>query len=390
LKLLVPKRINPGNKIETASEPDVGEVDFNVFKFGNRVKPVNKEDIIVVGCFSEFGCEIVGAMYCIPRLIKKYVGKYFIVVGWYGREYLYRHLVDEFWEIKEEHMWLREYARAFHNESKNLKTLEKSLISKCNFIPSEYLGKMAVSATCNDCKALWGDISYVKNCKYCKSENVNRSMFGDVNKTKKDVVKIPTPSIDKLKAVSKYLGKNPVGIFARARQCYGRNLQPEFYVKLIELLESKGYSPIWLGEKQSTLPCPVSHIVDFSRLEESRDLELTFAIVKQLEFTIQFWTASSRLSAIMETPYILFESPDQIWGNGQEGFRLNLTAFGPRKLVISHYLNVYEDNISALNLVDRSVNEIRDGNFEVLFGLLENESVAKDMMKKNNSRIGGE
>jgi hypothetical protein len=38
-----------------------------------------------------------------------------------------------------------------------------------------------------------------------------------------------------------------------------------------------------------------------------------------LQFTIQFWTASTRLASMMGVPWILFESPDQIAGNGQEG-----------------------------------------------------------------------
>ena len=36
-------------------------------------------------------------------------------------------LVDEFWELKEEFQWLRDYAKAFHNESKNIDRLEKTL-----------------------------------------------------------------------------------------------------------------------------------------------------------------------------------------------------------------------------------------------------------------------
>jgi alkanesulfonate monooxygenase SsuD/methylene tetrahydromethanopterin reductase-like flavin-dependent oxidoreductase (luciferase family) len=47
-----------------------------------------------------------------------------------------------------------------------------------------------------------------------------------------------------------YLKPNSVGIFARGRAMYGRNLSPEFYVNLIKMLEDLGYNPIWLGEKQ--------------------------------------------------------------------------------------------------------------------------------------------
>jgi hypothetical protein len=43
--------------------------------------------------------------------------------------------------------------------------------------------------------------------------------------------------------------------------------------------------------------------MDFSRLPEARDLELTLAIISQLQFTVQFWTASTRLAAMVGTPF---------------------------------------------------------------------------------------
>jgi len=390
MKLLSVKSFNPGDKKEIAVERTIKNLDFNIVKFNNRPKPTNIDQILIICCFSEFGCETVGMMYCIPQIIRENPGKYIIVAGWYGREYLYRHLVDEFWEIKEEHMWLREYARAFHNESKNIKLVEKRMSNFAgHVINSNDLGKVAVGVKCNNCGAFWGSIVKVAECVKCKSTNVNQSLFGDVQHHKANVTKIPNPSAEKMALAKTYLGVKPVGVFARGRTCYGRNLQPEFYVKLIELLESKGYTPIWLGEKQSTLACPLDHIVDFSRLPESKDLELTLAIVKQLEFTVQFWTASTRLAAMMGTPYIIFETPDQIWGNGQEGYRLNLCDFSPKKLVISHFLNVYNDNLAGLNLLDKCVVEVEAGNFEVVFGLLESQIAAQDMQRDNSARIGG-
>lgn len=179
-----------------------------------------------------------------------------------------------------------------------------------------------------------------------------------------------------------------MGIFARSRKCYGRNLTPDFYVKLINTLKSMNYTPIWLGEKQSVLECPVDDIVDFSRMKEARDLELTLSIVKQLRFTIQFWTASSRLSAIMGTPYILFESPDQIWGSGQEGYRLNLTTFGPKKLVIAHYLNALDNPDLTIDFVKKSIKELNDGNYNEMFALLDNEQAVVNLKKANDKRIG--
>jgi hypothetical protein len=98
--IVKPKKFNPVDKILADEEPMVSDVSFNIFKFNNRPKPIDPKDILIICCFSEFGCETVGVMYCIPRLLQKYSGKYVICVGWYGRDYLYRHLADEFWELK--------------------------------------------------------------------------------------------------------------------------------------------------------------------------------------------------------------------------------------------------------------------------------------------------
>ena len=149
-----------------------------------------------------------------------------------------------------------------------------------------------------------------------------------------------------------------------------------------------GYNPIWLGEKSSVQPCPVNDVVDFSRKEESRDLELTLSIIKKCEFTIQFWTASTRLSGMMGTPYILFESPDQIWGKkGQEGIRRNLCDFGPSKLAVNHFLNIYNNNERGLEIAKRCILELVNGDYSDIIGDVESEFVVSQM--KNNKAIGG-
>jgi len=389
-KLLDPKFFNPGNYKEMPPEPEVNDLTFTVHKFSKRNKPTNPDDIHYIANFSEFGCESVGVMYNIPLVVSQSQGKYSIALGWYGREYLYRHLVDEFWELDQEFMWLRDYARAFHHVSKNLKKLESSLRNSGFLTSSDNLGKIAVGNTCAGCNYNWGQADYAPKCPRCGcTEFAHRSLFSDVKNWKPKAKRLPQPCQEKLDVVAKYLKPNPVGIFARGRKTYGRNLQPEFYVKLIELLERKGYNPIWLGERQSTLECPVDHIVDFSRMDESRDLELTLAIICQLKFTVQFWTASTRFAGMMGVPYLLFESPDQIWGNGQEGFRRNLCDFGPRKLVAAHFLNVYNDNERGLSVVERSIQEMNDGNWEDIVDMVENYSVVEGMKRGNEVRIGG-
>lgn len=393
-KLVRSRFRNPGDGKPSDSEEPLENIGFNVFRIGGRPRPNDPRQVLVICCFSEFGCETVGAMYCIPRILLEHPGKYVIIAGWYGREYLYRHLADEFWEMKPEHMWLRERARAFHHESKNLVNTERSLEEFGIVVPSAYLGRMAISARCNSCGLAWNTV-YVdgtyerRNCPQCSSENVVWPIMGDVAYWKPRATRIPFPSPEKTAEASRLLGDRPVGVFARGRKCYGRNLQPEFYVGLLDLLKTKGYDPVWLGEKESTLPCPIHDVFDFSRSEAARDLETTLAMISKCEFTVQFWTASSRLAGLMGVPYLLFESPDQIWGKGQEGIRRNLCDFGPRKLSVNHYLNVFNDNKAGLGIVGNCVEEMEAGNYDDYIGMVEERDTVLRMRAENNKRIGG-
>jgi hypothetical protein len=368
------------NKPSKLSELSLDKVTFHVHKFNNRIKPSKKERVVIVSCFSEFGCETLGCMYCIPRLLKNFPGRYVIAMGWHGREYLYRHLVDEFWEIDEQYMWLRDYTRAFHHVSDNLKRLEEAATLHGDVIQSVVLGKYAVSNMCRTCGKFWQEWRrQSEKCPACNSTVITRSIFTDIVNCKPHAKKIPRPDKKVLDWAKDLVGSNCVGIFARGRKTYGRNLPPDFYVNLIKLLENLGYSVIWLGEKQSTLPCPVDHVLDFSRMNESRDLEKTLAIICNLKFTIQFWTASTRLAGMMGTPFLLFESPEQIYASysglmsAQEGKRLELTTFGPKKVVVSHYKSVLENPSKALDLVNQAIIEMNNQNWEDLIGLVEDK-----------------
>lgn len=393
LPIFKARRDPSGDKFFSPSEERFQEVSFRIHKFSSRPRPSDKSKIIIICCFSEFGCETVGVTYCIPRIIQDRPTEYRIAVGWHGREYLYRHLVDEFWEIEESCMWLRDYSRAFHHESKNLKRLEKSLKSYGRVVRSSYLGRIAISAKCMDCGLFYNTVyangRYDGNsCLKCRSLNVMPPILGNVAYWKTKAVRLPEPSPEKIKFASGLMSGSSVGVFARARKCYGRNLQPYFYERLVFLLRSKGYEPVWLGEKESTLACPIADVLDFTRMEESRDLESTLAIVKACRFTVQFWTASSRLAGLMGVPYLLFESPDQIWGGGQEGIRRNLCDFGPRKLSINHYLNVHKDNDRGISVVDECISQMEKGNYEDHMGMVD-EHVAQKMKSENSARIGG-
>ena len=375
------------------SEEPIYDIQFNIYKFTKRVKPTNKSKILVISCFSEFGCEVMGAMYCVSRLVKENPDAYIIVMGWYGRSYLYKHLVDEFWEVKEEFQFLRDKAMAFHNVSKNIVKVEKYAENFGKVISSYRLGSMAVGSNCKQCDHIWGETGEYTRCPKCLSLDIVKSLFSDIKYWKQTKVDIPLPSAEKMAEADKYLTRNnefrPIALVARNRTTYGRNLQPEFYAKLIERLEQLHYKPIWLGEKQSTLACPVPHIIDFSRMPESRDLELTLAIVAKCEFTVQFWTASTRLAAMVDTPYLIFESPDQLFGQGQEGYRMALTTSGKKKLALCHFLNVYNDNDSAIDLVESCIKEMRCGNWEDVIGMVDEPDVVSAIRQQNLHRLAG-
>jgi hypothetical protein len=379
---------NMGNGELLEKEDLLTDLKFYVHKFNKRPRPENKDRILIISCFSEFGCETIGLMYCIPKLLASNPGAYVICVGWHGREYLYRHLSDEFWEVEEKAMQFRDCANAFSNTSRNIKKLEKMLEAYGNVTQVSRMGYMCVGNTCDICKKFWfaGDVVI---CPNCYSHSVTKGILADVSYHKKFAVQVPRPSIKKQEMAKKYLKENSVGIFARGRKLYGRNLQPEFYVKLIKFLEDKGYNPIWLGEKQSTLKCPLEHITDFSRMPESRDLELTLALITNLKFTVQFWTASTRLASMMGVPWILFESPDQIVGNGQEGKRIALTTDqNKKKLILAHFCKVYENHDMALSVLNDGIEQIKQDNWDDIVGMVDFEDIVGSMLKKQDEWRG--
>lgn len=392
-RIIKPKPFNPGTRKPLEPEQILSNIDFHVHKFTSKPKPKDSKRIIVFSMFGEFGCETLGVLYCLPMLLKKFEGYYTIVMGWHGRTYLYKHLVDEYWELNEDLQWLREYSRAFHNDSKNLKRLEKDVAKQVGqLFSSGHFAQLAVGNRCTRCNRQWGDpkAPVVAKCPYCEApkEQVQTALLSDIKFWKPHAVRLPKPSEDHILKAWEYLKPNSVGVFARGRTCYGRNLQPEFYKKLIFELQNMGYNPIWLGEKSTTQPCPVASVFDFSRTPEARDLELTCAIINNLKFTVQFWTASTRLAGMLGVPYLLFESPDQIWGNGQEGLRRALCDFGPSKLAACHFQSVYNDNDAGIEVVKRCVKEMEQSNFEDVLGVLESPEVVAQMRTNNQVRLG--
>lgn len=359
---LKPRSYTFGTLTEAEPEESISEVKFNIHKYNIRPRPLNKSHVVIFSCFSEFGSELLGSLYCIPQLLQThFLGYYAIVMGWHGRGYLYKHLVDEFWELKPEYQWLREYCRAFHHSSRNLRKVEKAA--------RRTLGKVV------DSNAF--------------SVITLNELYPDIEAAKKKACWTPTPSQRAVDSVMKFLKPNSIGVVARYRKCYGRNLQIDFYKKLLDKLQDKGYDPIWIGEKNTTYECPYRHITNFRESPESGDLEKTLALISKLQFTIQFWTASTRLAGLVGTPFILFESPDQIYGVGHEGMRLNLTTRGNKKLVISHFWNSYNNNDGLLKLVDQAIHEVKLNNWNDIIGLVESTKVVEDLRSDNIMRISG-
>jgi hypothetical protein len=367
--------------VEKELEPHVNEIKFKVHKFNNRPKP-NRRNIVIFPCFSEFGTEVLGTLYCIPRLMQsKYMGKYSIVVGWHGRKFLYKNIVDEFWELGEEHQWLRKYCRAFHHDSKNLYRIERNICKMGHLVSPLELGTTATYPKLEKCLVSGCTGGIISNtagqkCDKCEAIFPAIGLFENPIYYKKDA-RWPVINEEKKVYYNKYIKPNSVGITARNRDAYGRNLPVDFYKRLISLLENKGYNPVWIGEKETILPCPYPHIQDFSITDDAKDLENTLALVSQLKFTIQFWTASTRLAGLVGTPYILFESPDQIYGGdltpGHEGFRSYLCTKGNKKLVMAHYNSVVENYDAAFQLVERAIIELESGNYSDIAGMVADE-----------------
>lgn len=373
-------------------ESFLSSVLFNIFKFNNRPKPSDRKRVLIISCFSEFGCETLGCMYCIPRLLKKTPGLYVIGIGWHGREFLYRNLVDEFWEIDESLMWLRDYCRAFHHISTNLKRIEESACRYGTVVPSSVLGRYFVGNLCHTCGKFWNQWkTKITECPNCKSTVITKSILGNVSESKKLAYAPPKIRSEIIEWANGLIKQKTVGVFARGRKTYGRNLPESFYLDLIKMLKNKGYDVVWMGEKQNILPCPDKGIFDFSKTPEARDLEKTLAIISKLSFTIQFWTASTRLAGMVGTPFLLFESPDQIYSYptklGQEGKRIELSTFGEKKLCIADYELCYNDLPQTLHLAEKCIEDMEQGDFSDVEGLIEDLAMARQQKKEYYASI---
>ena len=334
----------------------------------------------------EFGCELFLPQYFLKKIRQQHPNHRIVVLTWVGRSFLYKNHVDEIWEIRDEYMWLRETVRAFVHVSKNIKKLESYLKSSGDVFPSYKFGNMVLENKCVGCKTIFGSDKKVV-CPACLNSEIEYSMFADLDNAKKEFDPIIYHD-DNVDLWSKSnIPQNAVAIFARARKTYGRNLPKSFYLKLIDSLINRGYKPIWFGEKQSSMPCPSDKILDFSSLPESKDLQYTLCSLKRCVFSFQAWTASTRLSQIANIPYILIETPDQIYGKGHEGKRLFLFAndLSKQKIILCNYNKTMQNLDEFLVIIDKSIEQfVKSNDNSDVLGLVDNEEQASLLHQRNN------
>jgi hypothetical protein len=347
---------------------------INNFVFKKHLfKRSDSSKVLFILNFSEFGVETLSCLYSIPLIANVYKDFKKIVVGWSGRDYLYRHLVDEFWELDEKFYYLKDYSNAFINKSKDIINLEKELSSFGYVITSGFLGNFFVANFCKKCLSYWTDKR--SECYRCGNKDVSFPILDSLDRI--SAVSIPVPPDTGIQVPD-----NSIAIFARNRVTYGRNLPKDFYLKLNKNLIKKGYNPIYLGESSTSLN--MTDCTDFSSSPNSKKLEFTLEVLSKVKFSLQFWTASTRLSAITNTPYILVESPNQVGYQSQELKRIALTTnFDKKKIVICHYIDFMRNQDDGINLINSAIDEIKNNNWNHIIGMVKNKEILHSIIKES-------
>jgi hypothetical protein len=341
--------------------------DKHIFRANLTNKPV-----ILLSCLVEFGCESLLPHYYLPHHIKQYSNYHRIAVGWRGRKLFYQDF-DEFWEIKDEYMFLRDYCLAFSTSSKNIRNLEISLKNYGDVIPAKLLGNRFHEKSCQKCGNK--ELPFTPNiqCSKCRSTKFYPSLLENPEFGKREYTALKFDFAKYQDFVSKNVKEKTIAIFARNRTTYGRNLPEKFYIDFISKVRSKKYNVIWLGEKQSTLKCPLPDVFDFTQSEFADDVEACLALVSRCIGTFQAWTASTRFSQILDIPFCLIESTDQISGRGHEGKRLELLTMNMNKskIIISNYLNSVKNLDEFLNMcIFNFLDFIENKNSTTVVGIL--------------------
>lgn len=359
---------------------------LNEVKFIRYIYKQSNKPRLFVNCLVEFGCEALLPHFILHHLVTSNSKFHIVFLGWKGREYFYKDYADEFWEIDSEYMFLRDYVRAFTNVSKNIRNIEESFKSYGTVFSSKFLGNYFLESCCSVCKAKIGTCKKLPKCPKCGSIRFINSLFADLHTTKNRYRPISLPRSNFLSWAKSLIKKPTIAIFARNRKTYGRNLPEAFYIKMIESIRQRNYEVIWLGEKTSSLDCPVSDVFELSRSEYADNLEACTALVSLCKATFQAWTASTRFSQITNTPFFLVESPDQIYGNGQEGKRLYLLTqdLAKKKIFLSNYIRAINNlDLFMDSCLEHLFDFITNQNSNDVIGFVNDISYVNDIMKEN-------
>jgi hypothetical protein len=111
------------------------------------------------------------------------------------------------------------------------------------------------------------------------------------------------------------------------------------------------------------------------------------ALVSQCKGTFQAWTASTRFAQAVNTPYVLVESFDQIFGFGQEGKRIKLLTpdMKTKKIIFSNYNTAVKDVRYFADLCyDQFIDFIENKNYIDVVGAMESKDYYDELLKGND------
>ena len=332
------------------------QVIFNRFVFNNNEgKPV-----IFLSSLIEFGCESLLPHYFLNSFKEKYSNYHRVAITWSGRRSLYMKHMDEVWELDDKFQNLRDLSLAFHVIGKNLLNIEKSLLNHGEVFQSKLIANTFLETRCKSCGYLFPSQDFAIECERCNSNNLIQSMICEPKKHKDnycffdfDFTKYES-LLETFKKDKKY-----IGIFARHRKTYGRNLTAKFYIDLVKSLKEKGYDVIWLGENQNTLECPCEVAFDMTKSDFSNDVSFCVGLASKCHATFQAWTASTRFSMWAKKPFFLVESHDQLYGKGHEGKRIALLDHEEVKNKILIY-NFYEASKNLNGFTEYTISHFLD------------------------------
>ena len=341
--------------IRTDDSP-LEKVTFNRFVIHeNDGKPV-----LFLSSLIEFGCESLLPHYFLDDFKRTYSQFHTIAITWSGRKCLYQNHMDEIWELDDNFQYLRDMSLAFHAIGKNIGNIEKSLLKYGKVLQSKFIANKFLETYCFSCGHFFPSQYCAEKCERCSSTNLKQSMIcnPEAHKINYSPLKL---NLDKYKHMLNCFKKDQkyIGIFARHRKTYGRNLPKSFYIDLIEKLKRKNYEVVWLGEKQNTLECPSTVSFDLTKSEFANDVAACVAMVSKCHATFQAWTASTRFSMWAERPFFLVESRDQVNGKGHEGKRIKLLDNNKvfNKIFVYNY---YDANIELKKFTDYTTSHFLD------------------------------